>query len=137
MICATLTIRIVNVCDPARAQGDSDSVSLRARRQDTASILKFIFLFIRASFGRGGFMSPLPTPVPRGTGASLGIQNKNSFIHNQGRRNSPWYHPAYVQHANVTLIAVTGLPVIDYYVSPMKSLFRGTGEFSLLSPLGD
>jgi hypothetical protein len=55
-----------------------------------------------------------------------------------GTKESPRYHPNYVfklKPVNVTLVAVTGFPVIDYSrndrVSPMKSLLRATGEFGL------
>ncbi|HEY9151692.1 MAG TPA: hypothetical protein VIN60_02320 [Anaerolineales bacterium] len=95
----------------------------RARRQDTASNLEYIVMFIRASFGQDSFMWPTPcalsgssTPVPLGTGAFLIFKTKipSSTIRDEGI--PPWYHPAYVQNANVSLIAVTGLPVTGYLI---------------------
>jgi hypothetical protein len=48
-------------------------------------------------------------------------ENKKPFIHNRDEELSPRYHPVYVQGANVTLIAITGFPVADYFISPAKS----------------
>jgi hypothetical protein len=68
----------------------------------------------------------------------------------QGRRKSPRYHPNYVfklersnvstyKPANVTLVAITGVPVADYFAgvllhSPARSSFEWTGEFGLITP---
>ena len=60
----------------------------RARRQDIASILKSIFLFIRASF-QNYPLSLWERDQVR--------ENKNSFIHIRDEGIPPRYHPAYVQ----------------------------------------
>ena len=47
----------------------------------------------------------------------------------------PRYHPAYAQTANVTLMAVTGVPVADYLIHQRSLSWAEpkevTGEFSL------
>ncbi len=92
-----------------------------ARRRVTAVELKFGLMIIRASF-------------------RLSSKNKKLFIHIRDEEfsfdcaqdRSPRYHPAYVQKTNVTLIAITGFPVDDYFVHHPSLSFEITGEFSLV-----
>ncbi len=139
------------IYEPSRRRAAS---SFCARRQDTASILKFIFIFIRASFllfwSRGACST---YAVSKLTDSTL----KKLLHPHQGRRNSPRYHPnsferfegcklkvTSIQLLNLptfkhSLIAITGFPVDDYFASPSKSPstsgldppLRVTGEFSL------
>ena len=101
----------------------------RARRQDIASILESIFLFIRASFGRGGFMSLSPTPIPRGTGVFLLSKTKIPSSISGTKEFLRGTTQLTFKHANVTLIAITGLPVADY----LRCFFRVHQRSLLLS----
>lgn len=68
------------------------------------------------------------------------IIKQKSFIHIWDEGLPPRYHPASVEGYSFSiqplLIALTGIPVTDYFSSSAKSpLLRVTGEFSLQSAL--
>ena len=70
-------------------------------------------------------------------------KNKKPFIHIRDEELTPRYHPNYVfklerssastfKPSNVTLVALTGVPVDDYFVHHPSLSFEITGEFGLI-----
>ncbi len=73
-----------------------------ARRQDTASILNLIFMFMHASF-RNIDHGPLTIDHRP--------KNKKPFIHNRDEEFSPRYHPTSVERFEGCKSQVENLPI--------------------------
>jgi len=99
-------------------------LAVRARRQDTVLISKIGFAIIRASFQ---IFIPSPrfdyadTPLSA-KGEGWGEGKQKTLHPQQGRRVLSAVPPELRSTCERHFIAITGLPVDDYFISPSKSL---------------
>lgn len=112
---------------------------------------KFLLMFMRASFqltmdrGQGTIAHSLSSSVQtKNPSSTSGTKSSPSTCSGQVSAVPPGlrfqagtfkrFNVSTFKPANVTLVAVTGIPGADYYGSPAQSSFEITGEFSLIIP---